>query len=257
VTRNLEGKRALVTGSGRGIGRAIAQNLAEQGAAVAVVSRTEDDVRTLVESLGPDVSEHLAIALDLQAEEAPTRLVSALQDGFGAPEIIVHNLGGTCDVNDPFAPIEEWRKVMRFNFEIAVELNGLFVPAMREAGWGRIVNIASVAAVELNGPPSYAAAKAALCAYTRCVGRLLGGDGVIMSAVLPGVVETEGGYWEQQKTDNPQRVEKYLAERCPLGRFGMPDEIADFVGFLCSSRASFNPGGVFPLDGGQLRGYRV
>ncbi|MDD9907817.1 MAG: SDR family oxidoreductase [Rhodospirillaceae bacterium] len=251
---DLAGKRALVTGAGRGIGRAIAQHLAEQGVAVAVAARTASDVEDVVASLQAESSPHAAIALDLATEEGPTQLVKALSK-FGAPEIVVHNLGGTCDVNDPFAPIEEWRKVMRLNFDVAVELNRSLVPAMRDAKWGRVVNIASVAAVELNGPPSYAAAKAALCAYTRCVGRLLGADGVIMSAVLPGVVETEGGYWEQQRSDDPARVQKYLDERCPLGRFGTPEEVASFVGFLCSDNASFNPGGVFPLDGGQLRGY--
>lgn len=255
MANGLEGKRALITGGSRGIGREIAKVLAEDGVAVAVTARTESDIEALMASL-PDASfAHFGLVLDLMTDEAPGQLTEALRSGFGAPDIIVHNLGGAHDVTDPFAPIEQWREVMRLNFDVAVELNRVLVPPMREAGWGRIVNIASVAGVELNGPPAYAAAKAALCAYTRCVGRLLAADGVIMSAVLPGVVETEDGYWAEQKESDPERVRRYLDERCPLGRFGTPKEIADYAAFLCSPAASFNPGAVYPLDGGQLRGY--
>ncbi len=251
----LEGKRALVTGAGRGIGREIAATLAAQGAAVAVVSRTQSDIDTMLETLSSGPIGHFGMSLDLMLDEAPAALAAAIDRDFGPLDILVHNLGGTYDVTDPFAPIEQYRDVMRLNFDVAVELNRLLLHGMTQAKWGRIVNIASVAAFELNGPPAYAAAKAALCAYTRCVGRLLGGDDVIMSAVLPGIVETEDGYWAEQKRSDPERVQRYLDERCPLGRFGTPKEIADFVAFLCSPSASFNPGAVYPLDGGQLRGY--
>lgn len=255
MAHGLEGRRALITGGGRGIGREIAKALAAEGAAIAIAARTHSDIETLMASLPEAESSHFGLALDLMADDAPAQLANELQSNFGAPDIVVHNLGGTYDVTDPFAPIEQWRQVMRLNFDVAVELNRLLVPTMTAAGWGRIVNISSVAAFELNGPPAYAAAKAALCAYTRCVGRLLAADGVIMSAVLPGVVETEDGYWAQQKQSDPERVQRYLEERCPLGRFGTPKEIADYVAFLCSPAASFNPGAVYPLDGGQLRGY--
>lgn len=252
---NIAGKRALVTGSSRGIGQAIALCLAEAGVSVAVVARSEAGVHALVEQLNTHSAGNLGLARDLCADDVPTEVAETLTTAFGQPDILVHNLGGTLDVTDPFAPIEDWRRVMRFNFDVAVELNNHFAPHMTAQKWGRIVNIASVAAVELNGPASYAAAKAALCAYTRSVGRLLAADGVIMSAVLPGVVETEGGYWEEMKQSDPARVANYLRDRCPLGRFGTPREIADFVTFLCADQASFNPGAVYPLDGGQLRGY--
>ena len=247
----LTGKRALVTGAGRGIGREIARALAEEGARVAVVARSAEDLAGAVPGAG-----HVSVALDLMAENAAETLTARLAAAdFAAPDILVNNLGGTLDVTDPFAPLADWRRVMRLNFEIAVEMGNAFAAQMRARRWGRIVNIASVAAVELNGPASYAAAKAALAAYTRCVGRLLAADGVLMSAVLAGVVRTEGGYWEQMERDQPERVREYLATRCPLGRFGTPREIADMVTFLCSDRASFNPGAVIPIDGGQLRGY--
>lgn len=252
---NIAGKRALVSGSSRGIGQAIAISLAEAGASVAVVARSETDVDALTKRLNQISDGNYGLACDLLQDGAAAKVTAALNDAFGNPDILVHNLGGTLDVTDPFAPIEDWRRVMRFNFDVAVEFNNLLVPYMTERKWGRIVNISSVAAVELNGPASYAAAKAALCAYTRSVGRLLAADGVIMSAVLPGVVETEGGYWEEMKQSDPDRVANYLRDRCPLGRFGTPREIADFVAFLCAEQASFNPGAVYPLDGGQLRGY--
>lgn len=248
----LTGRLALVTGASRGIGRAIARSLAAEGASVCAVSRDRQALDSLLAELGG--AGHAVMALDLMEPNPGEALAAFLGDR--QLDIIVNNLGGTVGVTDPFAPIEDWRAVMRQNFEVAVEINRAFLPAMREQKWGRIVNISSHAAVELNGPASYAAAKAALNAYTRCVGRLLAQDNVVMTSVMPGVVRTEDGYWEQAERDDPDRVARYLAERCPLGRFGTPEEIADVVTFLCSSRASFAPGAIWAADGGQLRGYR-
>lgn len=252
----LRDRRALVTGGSQGIGLATAKALAAEGARVAIAARDAKGLEVALSEFAGGAGRHLGVPLDLTEEGSPGRLLALLQaQGFGAPEILVNNLGGTLGENDAFAPIARWREVMRHNFEIAVELAGAVAPAMREAKWGRIVNVSSLAGLELNGPPAYAAAKAALIAYTRCVGRLLAADGVVMSAVMPGVVRTDGGYWETLEQEDPERVSRYLAERCPLGRFGTPQEIASHIAFLCSTSASFSPGSAFAIDGGQLRGY--
>lgn len=246
---------ALVTGAGRGIGRAIAQCLSGEGARVAVVSRTLTDLETLMNDMGGKDKGHLAVAIDLVEDEGPSTLVKILQNDFGQPSIVVHNLGGTLDIKDPFCSIQDWRKVYRFNFEVAVELNNFLVPYMQKQKWGRVVHISSISSMENHGPVTYCAIKAALTAYTRSFGGVVAPDGVVISAVLPGAVFTEHGYWDFTSKENPEHVTKFLAERQRIGRFGKTEEIGNFVTFLCSDLASFNTGSIIPIDGGQGRGY--
>lgn len=251
----LRGRRALVTAAGRGLGRSAALCLARAGARVAVVARTQADIDDLVAAMGGSGAGHYGVALDLVPEGRPAQFVDALQRGFGHPEIVVHNLGGTLDITDPLCAVADWRQVWRFNLEVAVELNLLLIPHMRAAQWGRIVHISSISALENHGPVPYCAVKAALTAYTRSMGRVLAPEGIIMTAVLPGAVFTEGGYWDTASRERPEHVEKYLAERMAIRRFGVPDEIGSVVTFLCSNQASFCVGSVVPVDGGQGRSY--
>ncbi len=251
----IKNRLALVTGAGRGIGLAIAKCLAREGAHVAVVSRTESDIESLVSDMGGAEKGHLGVALDLTLEEAPSELFKTLSEKFGEPSIVVHNLGGTLDIKDPFCSIADWRRVYRFNFEVAVELNILLVPPMQKKRWGRVVHISSISAMENHGPVTYCAIKAALTAYTRSFGGVVAPDGVVVSAILPGAVFTEGGYWDYTSKNNPEHVQRYLSERQRIGRFGKPEEIGNMVAFLCSDLASFNTGSIIPIDGGQGRGY--
>ena len=250
----ITGRRALVTGAGRGLGRAIAQALAREGVKVACVSRTAADIDELVESIGGAAQGHFGIAMDLMPEGAPAALLAKLAN-FGALDIVVHNAGGTLDISNPFCPLDDWRKVYRFNFEIAVELNGKILPGMQQRKWGRVCHISSISAMENHGPVPYCAMKAALTAYTRSMGGVVAPDGVVITAVLPGAVFTEGGYWDQTSLERPDHVHKYLTERQRIGRFGRPEEIGNYVAYLCSELASFNTGSIVPVDGGQGRGY--
>lgn len=251
----IRGKTALVTGAGRGLGRSIATNLANEGVRLAVVARTSSDLESLVEEVGGDVSGHLGIPMDLTEEGAPDSLVDRLEADFGLPDIVVHNLGGTLDIRDPFCTIEDWRKIWRINVEIGVELNLRLLPHMQNNGWGRVIHISSIAAVENQGPVPYCSTKAALNAYVRSIGRLVSPYGVIVSAVLPGAIFTEGGDWDRMQQNRPEHVEKYLSERMAIHRFGVPDEIGGVVAFLASEHASFCVGSIVPVDGGQGRGY--
>ena len=251
---NIKGKKALVTGAGRGLGQAIATCLAREGAIIAAVARTQADVEHLVESIGGTKAGHRAMALDLMPEGAPAQLMNRLQD-FGDPDIVVHNVGGTLDISDPFCSIDDWRRVYRFNFEIAVELNGYILPSMRQRKWGRVCHVSSISAMENHGPVPYCAMKAALTAYTRSMGGVVAPDGVVLTAVLPGAVFTEKGYWDIASHERPEHVKKYLTERQRIGRFGRPEEIGNCVAYLCSDLASFTTGSIVPIDGGQGRGY--
>lgn len=252
----LNKKRALVTASGRGLGRSMAQCLAREGAHIAACSRTSSDIDSLLAELPGSGENHVGTAIDLVDEDGPSRLVDFLKEAdFWPVDIIVHNLGGTLDINDPFCSVSDWRKVWRANMEVALELNEALIPPMQERGWGRIVMVSSISAMENHGPVPYCSVKAALTAYTRSMGRVLAPDGIAMTAVLPGAVFTEGGYWDETRKTNPSHVEKYLADRMAIHRFGEPDEIGNAVTFLCSEMASFCVGSIVPIDGGQGRGF--
>ena len=252
----ISGKRALITGGGRGLGRSMAVCLAREGAKVAVVARSSNDVESLVREVGGSGQGHLGLALDLIPEGAPERLLDTLGSrSFGPIDIVVHNMGGSLNIKDPFCSIEDWRRLYRFNFEVAVEINRLLVPGMVERKWGRVVHISSISAMENHGPVPYCALKAALTAYTRSFGGVVAPDGVVVSAVLPGAVFTKNGYWDEVSKSNPEHVRKFLSERQRIGRFGRPDEIGNWVTFMCSDLASFNTGAIVPVDGGQGRGF--
>jgi 3-oxoacyl-[acyl-carrier protein] reductase len=245
---------AVVTGASRGIGRATALLLAAEGARVAICARTESDVEAVLAECGGRAAGHRGYVLDLSAPAGPVELVHRLAD-FGDVDILVHNLGGTLGVNDPLAAPERWRDVFRLNLEVAIELNGLLVPAMASRAWGRVVTVLSLGAREHAGTIAYGTAKAALAAYTRGLARNVGRDGVVVSAVTPGAVLTEDGHWANQTRTNPERVAAYLAAETIRGRFIEPREVAAVIAFLCSEPASACGGTFIGVDAGQGRSF--
>jgi len=250
----ISGKRALVTGAGRGLGRSIALALAHEGARLLVTSRTKADLDSLTAELKKASSQpHAALALDITRQEGPGELIQWLESLQASPEIVVHNVGGNLDITDPFCTIEDWRRVMRINVEVAVELNRVLIPRMQKVRWGRVVHVSSISAWENQGPPSYCAAKAALTAYVRSMGRFVAKDGVVLTSILPGAVLTKDGYWDIASKERPEHVEQYLKERMAIQRFGTPEEISGLATFLCSDLASFCIGSAFLADGGQGR----
>lgn len=247
----IKDKRALVTGASRGIGESIAVNLSSEGVRVAVVARTNKDLQMVLRNLKG--KEHYMIVADLTEDGVPANVIRELEQNFGKLDILVNNLGSTLDITDPFCSLSDWRKVYRINFEVAVEMNNLVIPDMKKKHWGRIVNISSTAGMENNGPITYCSMKAALTAYSRSMGRVLARNNVVMSAVMPGAILTKGGFWDKALKERPKHVQKYLAERCPTGEFGVPDDIGSIVTMLCSQQAKFCQGTIMPVDGGQSR----
>jgi 3-oxoacyl-[acyl-carrier protein] reductase len=249
----LKDKLALVTASGRGLGRAIASRLQAEGARLIINSRSDVDLQHLLGKLGD--GQHTSICMDLAQPGASQKLYDYLLEKDLIPEIMVHNLGGNLNITDPFCTLEDWQKVMTANLYVPIDLNRLIIPHMIKKKWGRICHISSVSALENHGPPSYCAAKAALTAYVRSLGRFVARDGIIMTSVLPGSVFTERGYWDDALKNRPHHVAKYLNERMAIQRFGSPEEIADVVAFLCSQLSSFCVGSAFLVDGGQGRSF--
>ena len=251
----IKGKLALVTGAGRGLGEGICRTLAQEGARILATSRTASDLEQLVGELGGAVAGHRFLPLDIATSNGPNLLIEYVRQQNRQPDIIVNNVGGNLGFTDPLGPVDEWQQVMRLNVEVALEINRAFIPHMREAKWGRICHVSSISALENQGPPAYCAAKAALNAYVRSLGRFVCADNVILTSIMPGAIFTKDGYWDTALQERPDHVAKYLNERMAIRRFGRVEEISELVAFLCSEQASFCVGSALLADGGQGRSF--
>jgi 3-oxoacyl-[acyl-carrier protein] reductase len=245
----LSGKTALVVGAGRGVGRHAALVLGNAGARVIAVARTKDDLQSL-RSEFHDPRMVKIVALDLMPEGGPGQLVADVASD--AVDIVVHNIGGNLGVSEPLCAAEDLRRVLRFNLEIAAELNRFLIPPMRERRWGRVVHMSSNAALARKGSLAYGVAKAALNAYVEKLGRSVAPDGVSVSAIMPGAIADPGGHWDTVAKTRPTDAATYLRERVAIGRFARPEEVAELVGYLCSEHASLFCGAVVAMDGGGL-----
>ncbi len=248
----LRGKKVLVVGASKGIGRAAAVALAKEGCSVVTVARSEPLLAELESEMLAIGSGHAHVTADLLQEGEPSRLAGELAKQHGPFDVVVHAVGGPLEIRDPLSPVEEWQKVWQYNCGIAIEMNRVLIPPMQEKKWGRVIHISSMSGIQLRGAPPYACAKAYLNAYTKTLGRELAQSGVVVSAVLPGAVAFEGSYWDKFVQEKHPRVDDFLRHHQAVGRMGTPEEIAAFVVMLASEQASFAQGALFNVDGGCM-----
>ena len=254
---NLKNKKALVTGGGTGIGRYIVKALAEAGAEVAFTSRNQSSINGTLKLLNNNGNKHKGYKIELTKKGNVKKLYNKVKKDFKSIDILINNIGHTLNKKNPFSKIEDWEKVMRLNFFISVEMVNYFITDMKKKNWGRIINITSVAGMEISGPSTFNASKAALTAYSKSVGRALALEkkNIVMTAVAPGIVLTEKGHWNKILKTNPKHAKNYLKDRVPLGRFGTMDETTGIIVFLSSDHASFFHGSIIHADGGHSRHY--
>jgi 3-oxoacyl-[acyl-carrier protein] reductase len=245
-------KRALITGGSRGIGAGIVRELATSGVLVTIASRKSEALESLLQELPGNG--HSSYEIDLQSETEILPFLDYVQNKEF--DIVVNNAGGNLGLTDPLDDFQSFKKVLDFNLGLAVDINARALPGMIKRGWGRITHISSISALENQGPPQYCAAKAALNAYIRSVGRYVAADGVVVTGVMPGAVMTAGGYWDEVMKDRPEHGKKFLNERMAIKRFGEINEISSIVAFLVSDSASFMTGSVVLADGGQGRTFQ-
>lgn len=241
---DFKGRHAVVTGGATGLGYAIAARLIASGGSVTLWDRDAAAVQRAAQVLGAgthamdvDVALHESVRQAVRSTLQHTQRIDALVNSAGIT-------GPNTKVWD--YPVDAWRQV------IEVNLNGLFhccrevVPLMRQAGYGRIVNIASVAGKDGNPNASaYSASKAAVMALTKSLGKELADTGVRVNCVTPAAVRT--AIFEQMSEQHIQ----FMLSKIPMGRFGTPEEVAALVGWLCTEECSFSTGAVFDLSGGR------
>jgi 3-oxoacyl-[acyl-carrier protein] reductase len=246
----LRGKSAVVTGASKGIGRAIAMRLAEEGAGVAICARGEPALREVEAELRKRSVPVYAAACDVGNANALDRFLDAARAGLGGVDILVNNPSGITLADDEAA----WQGTVNVDLMAAVRACWKVTPWMAAAGGGAIVHISSIAGLEATVfPPAYGAAKAALISHASSLAFTLATQKIRVNSVAPGSIEFPGGLWAQAKQDNPEFYGAILAA-IPSGRLGTPEEVADVVAFLVSERASWVTGTCVVVDGGQHKG---
>lgn len=244
------GRRVVVMGGSRGIGRAVALGFARAGASVAVCARGQeglDAVRREIEAAGAVAH---AAACDLADAGAIARFVPEAAAALGGVNVLVNNASGFGRGDDE----ESWAASVAVDLMAVVRGTAAALPFLERAADGAVVNVSSISAMRATARnPAYGAVKAASIHYTGSQARMLAARGIRVNAVAPGSIEFPGGSWERRRSSDPALYQATLAS-IPFGRYGTPEEVAEVVLFLASARARWVTGQTVVVDGGQLLG---
>jgi NAD(P)-dependent dehydrogenase (short-subunit alcohol dehydrogenase family) len=260
VELNLSGKVAAITGGSKGIGLAVARELASEGAHIALCSRHGDEARDAAAGM---VKEFGVRTLGVEADVTRTKdidsFVKSVETDFGGADILISNAGMGSEESIVDSTDEQWQYHWDLQVMAAVKLARRFVPLMRKRGGGVIINNASICARQpLWHEPVYNTVKAALVMFSKCLAHEVIGDNIRVNCVNPGLILTPA--WRRGAESLSKKeglsVDEYFSriakEYTPIGRFATPEELAHFFVFLCSDRASYCVGSSYYVDGGWL-----
>ena len=252
----LTGKVAMVTGASRGLGRAMAHALADEGMYLSVCARTRDDAersgrRAVANRLGAAAGD--GIRRRHHKPEDAQRWVDETVKKFGGIDVLVNNAGAARPGALAELPESAWQEEFDLNLFAPVRLARLCAAHMEKRGGGSIINIGSIYGRESGGPLTYNASKAALHSFTKMLAREFAPKNIRVNTIAPGSILTPGGIWEQRFRENPAFEKDFISHEMPAGRLGRPDEVAYAVVMLASPRASWITGANIPVDGAQGR----
>ena len=247
---SFQGKRVIVTGGSRGIGRSIAIAFAENGADLAVCSRGADGLRTVETELRLHGGKVFVRSCDVGDGPALVSFIAEAATALDGIDILINNASGIGLSDDETS----WLAGINVDLLATVRASRAAVPYMEKAGGGQIINISSIAGLMAmpRGLP-YAAVKAAIVNYTMGQALALAAKHIRVNAIAPGSIEFPGGVWDQRKSSNPELYRDTLA-KIPWGRYGRPEEVAKIALFLASDLASWVTGQIIVADGGQTLG---
>ncbi|MFN3871079.1 MAG: 3-oxoacyl-[acyl-carrier-protein] reductase [Aquificaceae bacterium] len=244
---DLTGKKVLITGSTRGIGRSIAEFLAKAGAQVVITGRDSQRAQEIAKEIGERFQvQTLGVAMDMANQESIKEAYSKIEKEWGGVDILVNNAGITKDKLFLRMSLEDWEEVIRVNLTGTFLITSLCVKGMLKARWGRIINISSVVGFMGNvGQVNYSSTKSALIGFTKSLAKELASRNITVNAIAPGFIETD-----MTAVLNEEIKQSYL-KNIPLGRFGKPEDVAGVVLFLCSAYADYITGEVIHVNGGM------
>ncbi len=242
----LEGKVAIITGAGRGIGRATALLFASEGAKVVVADIDQEAAKKVADEIAASKGEALPTKVDVSSPEDAEKMAKAAVDAFGGIDVLVNNAGIIRDKTLLKMSHEEFNRVIEVNLKGVFNCTKAVVPHMLEKGSGVILNASSVVALYGNfGQTNYVASKCAVIGMTKVWARELGPKGIRVNAVAPGFITTD------MTESIPEEVKNAIVSRIPLGRMGSPEDVAFVYLFLASDEARYINGAVISVDGGM------
>jgi 3-oxoacyl-[acyl-carrier protein] reductase len=252
----LTGKVAMVTGASRGLGRAMAHALADEGMCVSVCARTQRTLTDAVAALtqtGSAPRPAMGLVGDVTKPDDAQRWVDETLKKFGGIDVLVNNAGAARPGALAEIPESAWQEQFDLNLFAPVRLARLCAPHMEKRGGGSIINIGSIYGRESGGPLTYNASKAALHSFTKMLAREYAPKNIRVNAIAPDSILTAGGNWERRFRDDPAFEKDFISHEMPAGRLGRPEEVAYAVVMLASPRASWIMGASIPVDGAQGR----